>query len=261
MARAAIFFAIAIVTVLPASAADRLTDRDVKELVARVEEGRDRFDNALDGDLKRSILRGPSGDVNVEQVLNDFQASIDRLEEQLKPEYTAGAEAGTLLRHASAIDRFFRGQPAGTKGGSEWNRLATDLTALARAYGTTFPLPDNPTVRRIGDREVAAAADEIARSAEQLKESLDNDLKKDSSVDKATREAIVSEADQLSKDAKDLRDRVKDSNPSSAEADRLLKRAAKVQSFIATHKVPGAAGAWSALNPRLQSLATLYSAP
>jgi hypothetical protein len=45
----------------PVFAADRLTDRDLKALVARIEEGRDRFDNALDDQLRRSILRGPSG--------------------------------------------------------------------------------------------------------------------------------------------------------------------------------------------------------
>ena len=35
-----------------AFAQDRLTDRDVKALVARIEDARDKFDNALDSDLK-----------------------------------------------------------------------------------------------------------------------------------------------------------------------------------------------------------------
>ena len=99
---------------IPADAADRLTDRDVKALVSRIEEGRDRFDDALDDRLKRSIVRGPGGEVNVGQFLDDFQENIDRLEERLKPEYAASAEAATLLRQASGIDRFFR-EPAGTK--------------------------------------------------------------------------------------------------------------------------------------------------
>ena len=124
----------------PVLAADRLTDRDIKELVSRIDQGRDRFDDALDDRLKRSIIRGEGGEVNVGRFLDDFQENIDRLEERLKPEYAASTEAATLLRQASAIDRFFRQQPAGTKGESEWNRLATDLEALAGAYGTDFPL-------------------------------------------------------------------------------------------------------------------------
>jgi hypothetical protein len=35
----------------PALAADRLTDRDVKALIGRIEQGRDRFDDALDDKL------------------------------------------------------------------------------------------------------------------------------------------------------------------------------------------------------------------
>ena len=243
----------------PSFAADRLTDRDVKELVARIEEARDRFDDALDGRLKRSIVRESSGEVNVNDFLNDFQENIDRLEERLSPEYAASAEVATLLRQGGGIDRFFRQQPPGTKGESEWNRLVADLKTLAAAYGTDFPLPEDATVRRMGDREVAAAADEVARSADRLKKSLDNDLKKDTTVQKTDREAIVREADQLSKDAKALRGRVRDGKPSSAEADRLLSRAAKLQVFIEGRQLPTAAGDWAGIKTRLQGLASAYS--
>jgi hypothetical protein len=242
----------------PLLAADRLTDRDVKELVARIEEGRDRFDDALNDSLKHSILRGPDGEVNVDRFLDDFQESIDRLEERLKPDYSASAEADALLRQGSTIDRFFRPQPGGTKGESEWNRLATDLKTLAVAYGTDFPMPEGATARRMGDREVAGAADEIARSAERLKKSLDQELKKDASVEKSTREAIVRDADQLSKNARALRDRVEDGKPSSAEADQMMTTAAKLRVFIESHRVPTSSNTWAAIAERLQSLASAY---
>jgi hypothetical protein len=242
----------------PVFAADRLTDRDLKALVARIEEGRDRFDNALDDQLKRSILRGPSGEVDVNRYLNDFQESIDRLEERLKPEYAASTEAGTLLRRASGIDAFFRQQPPGTRGESEWNRLTTDLKALAGAYGTEFPLPDNASVRRMGDREVAGEVEEVSRAAERLKKSLDTDLKQDATIDKQTRQAIVGEADQLSKDAKVLRDRVKDGEPSSAETSGLLARATKLQSILESNRAPTSAKVWTGITPRLQTVAGAY---
>ncbi len=241
-----------------ALAADRPTDKDVKTLVARIEQGRDRFDDALDGKLKHSIIRGPSGEVNVDRFLNDFQENIDRLEERLKPEYAASAEAGTLLRQASAIHRFFRQQPAGTRGESEWNRLEADLKTLAAAYGADFPLEEHATVRRIGDRELAAAIDEIAGTASQLKKTLDNDLKRDTTIDKPARQAIVGEADGLAKDAKAFRDRVKNGEPSSAEADRVLARATKLQAFIDSHQVPTSVAAWTNVTTRLQSVASAY---
>ena len=244
----------------PALSADRMTDRDVKSLVSRIEQGRDRFDDALDNKVKESIVRRPDGEVNVKNFLNDFQENIDRVEERLKPEYAASAEVSTLLRQATAVNVYFRQQPAGTPGESEWNRLATDLKTLAAAYGTEFPLPEGASVRRIGDRELAAEVQEVEKSADRLKSSLDDDLKKDTTIPPSQRSALVGEADLLAKDAKMLRERIKDGDPSSAEAERLLTQAAKVETIVKGNQVPTSAGIWSSINTRLRLVAGAYGA-
>jgi hypothetical protein len=242
----------------PLVAADRLTDRDVKALVERIDQERDKFQDALDDKVKHSILRGPGGEVDVERYLKDFDDNIDKLKDRLKGNYAASAEVGAVLRQASGIDNGFRQQPPGTKGESEWNRLATDLKALAHAYGTDFPLAPNATVRRMGDGEVASTAESISKSADQLKKALDNDLKKDTTIDKATRQAIVDGAGQMSKDAKTLRDRVKSGNPSSAEAARIFDHASRIQSFLDSHRAPTASGIWNGVAPKLSPLAGAY---
>ena len=237
----------------PVLAADRLTDRDVKALVARIEEGRDRFDDALDDDVKRSIHRDGSSEAKVSDYLNDFQENIDRLEERLKPDYAGSAEAATLLRQATSIDAAFSQRAPGMKGQSEWNRLASDLKTLAVAYGTTFPLPDGAKIRRIGDGELAEAADNIARGASDLKKALDNELKNDPSVTKEMRRGITAEAEYLSKDAKALRSLVKDGDPSSAEADRLLVRAAKLRGLVTARNMSAAANVMNTVKPGIDT--------
>jgi hypothetical protein len=238
--------------------ADRPTDRDVKALVDRLDQGRDHFVGALDDKLKHDVLRGPAGEVDVERYLNDFDENIDRLKDRLKPEYAASNEAAVVLRQASAIDAFFRKQAPGTRGESEWNRLAIDLKALAAAYGADFPLTEKSVVRRVGDRELAGIADQLSREADRLKRSLDTDLKKDTAIDAKTRQSIVSEADELARDAKTLRDRLKDGEPSSAEADRLLSRATKVQSIVDGHQAPTAVSSWASMTPRVRDVADAY---
>jgi len=261
MARAVFVVAVVIGLTAPVFAADRLTDRDVKALITRIEQGRDKFDDELDDKLKNSVIRQPSGEVNVKDVLNDFQKSIDRVEERLKPEYAASAEVAALLRRGSGIEAFFRQQPPGTKGESEWNRLASDLKALAAAYGADFPLTADATVRRVGDGELVSAVSQVAASSDQLKKSLDNDLKKNATVSKEARQAAVAEANQLSKDAKALRDRVKDTKPSSAEASKLLAQASKVQGFVDSHQLPASAGEWKATSGYVQVVANAYGTP
>jgi hypothetical protein len=253
--------AVIAITWSPALASDRLTDRDLKALVSRIEEGRDKFDNALDGKLKDKVLRGPNGEVKVKDFLNDFQENIDKVEQRLKPDYAASAEVDMLLRQSSAIDQFFRTQPAGTKGESEWNRLAVDLKALAAAYGADFPLPPGATVRRMGDKEVATILDNVADSGDRLKKSLDNELKKDPTIDLANRQSMVDAADQFTQDAKALRNKVKDGDPSSAEAERLMQRASAMHSILKSHQTPLSSGIFSGLAPRLEQLAGAYGLP
>jgi hypothetical protein len=247
-------------TASPLLAADRLTDKDVKALAERIDDGRDKFEDSLDGKLKNSIVRGPNGEAIVGKYLDDFKQNVDKLKDRLNSNYAASAEAAAVLRQASTIDVYMQQQPSDTKGKSEWNRLATDLKTLARAYGADFPLAPNAPVRRMGDGEVAAAADQIAKGADQLKKTLNNDLKKDKTIDKPTREQIVGDADQLSKDAKTLRDRVKGGDPSSAEAASVLEGASRIRTFMEGHNgLPTASGAWSDLASKLTMIATAFN--
>lgn len=63
-----------------------------------------------------------------------------------------------------------------------------------------------------------------------------------------------------SKDAKTLRNRVKNGKPSSAEADRLMARAAKLQTFIQSHRVPASASAWVAAASHMEIVSAAYGA-
>jgi hypothetical protein len=77
-------------------------------------------------------------------------------------------------------------------------------------------------------------------------------------VGRALRQAMVGEADQLSKDAKVLRDRVKDGEPSSTETSGLLARATKLQAILDNHRAPTSAKVWIGITPRLQTVAGAY---
>ena len=46
----------------PAAAADRMNDKDVKQLFERIDDERDRFEDQLDGKLKGSIVHAVSGE-------------------------------------------------------------------------------------------------------------------------------------------------------------------------------------------------------
>ena len=133
-----------------AAPAARSTDHQVKELIARIDDERDRFEDQLDGSVKHNVLRGPAGEVDVERFLDDLQENVDKLKGRFEHDYSSGSEVATVLRQGSAVQRYMSAQPPNMKGASEWNRLASSLNQLAAVYGTTFPTPDGASVRRIG---------------------------------------------------------------------------------------------------------------
>jgi hypothetical protein len=51
---------------------------------------------------------------------------------------------------------------------------------------------------------------------------------------------------------------LKDGQPSSAEADRLLTRAAKLQTIVDGHNSPAAVSSWEGVTPRVRDLAYAY---
>jgi uncharacterized membrane-anchored protein YhcB (DUF1043 family) len=248
--------------VAPGAAADRLNDKDVKELMVQVDENRDRFEDQLDGKLKRSILRGPRGEVNVGEYLDDLQANVDKMKDRFTPQYAASAEVTAVLRQGTDIQRYMSTLPPDFDGVSEWNRLSASLGQLASVYGAPWPLSEGHAVRRMNDGELKKTADELSKSADVFKKELDSSLKKDKTINSATREAAVQEADGLKKDAKKLGSLVGDGRPASGEAQALLQRAAAVQGAISGRTLsPAAQSAWGAFESGLGKVAQAFNMP
>jgi hypothetical protein len=254
---AAIAFAAACALAPPAAAqtGDRLTDNDVKQLVERVDQARDRFEDQLDGKLKNSVYRNATGEIDVKASLDDFQKETDRLKSRLTPTYGAGAEVASMLRRGNVLAALMKEQPGGTKGANEWDQLASELRRLAGAYGAAFPTPEGAAVRRISDGEAGSTAGSIAAAAEQAKRAVSSDK----ALPKPQKEALAADLDALAKQAKTLQSRLKDGKPASADA-RAVRE--KVEALTANgRQVPaGALTAIGAMRAPLEKLDQAFTA-
>ena len=201
-----------------AQTAERLSDKEVKEIIDQVDTGRDKFEGNLDGGFKGATLRGPNGETKVAGALQDYQDSTKKLQERFNSDYSASAEAATVLRQSTRIDQFMKGSSSPTKGRNEWDRQVANLRRLAEVYGTTFPLPDGAAVRRINDKEAADAAVAVVAQADQVKRAADSDK----TMAKPDKQALKTEAEAVIKQAKSLESRLKDGKPATADG-RTLK--------------------------------------
>ena len=262
LADAACAAAMVVLLAVPAGAAERPTDKDVKQLIERINHERDRFEDQLDGKLKRSIIRGPGGEVDVERYLDDLQDNVNKLKERFSSSYAASAEATTVLRQGSDIQRYMVTLPPNFDGASEWNRLSASLGNLAAAYATTFPIADGQQARRLNDTEVKKAVEDLGKGADRFKRELDSSLKKDKTIDKATREAAVQSAEDWKKDAQSLASAVGDGRPASGEAQGLVQRAAAIRGASSGQALsPAAQTAWGAVESSLDKVGQAFGLP
>jgi hypothetical protein len=212
--------------------------------------------------LKREVLRGPTGEVDVERFLDDLQDSLNRWRDRFSPDYSASTEATNVLRQASAIHRFMSSQPETLQGKSEWERFAASLGQLAAVYGVTFPLGEQASARRMNDQEVQQAARAVADAADQFKKEVGLALKNDKTVDKPTRDRALNGIDSVKNAARTLAARLGSGQPATAHARALLDAVGAVAASSARRNpTPSTQAAWSSLTSALEKVSAGFGLP
>jgi len=242
-----------------ALATDRLTDKEVVDLLASVENNRSKFEAALDKDLKNTVLQGARGQVNTNEFLDDLQDQVTRTRERFKQDYSASSEVITLLDYSTRLDRWVKAQPAGFRGSSEWDPFASDLRRLAMAYNTSMPMPANGMARRFNDAELVAAAAAVEKLCDPFRHELEVSLTANKAVTPESRQKTLQQVDTLKSHAHALNQSLANKEKGVAEAYALIKQALIIVDWISKNPLSSAAGAaWTPLRGELGKVALAY---
>jgi hypothetical protein len=239
-----------------AQASVRLSDEEVKKLIDDVYDTRDKFEGNLDDSVKRSMMKTRTTDASISAVLQDLQDNANKLKDRFTKDYAAGAEAETFLKQATMIHAAMERAPI-TKGRSQWDQLVVSLKSLAAVYGTTFPLPDGASVRRMNDGETAAAAETVASSAEEIRKQIGKN-KALANPDKTVGKQSL---DDLVKAAKTLKSKIADGKPATGELKQVSDLTVKLDAFLAAHPTPTAAAASTTLKGAIGKLRQSFMVP
>ena len=215
----------------------RLSDKDVKALVKSIGDHQKKFERALDSKFKRSVLRGPGGEIEVGGYLDDLEGDIKRFGDRFAGSYSASAEVKDLMERASMMNDYIRKHPE-MKGANEWDVFGSGLQQLAGAYGTTFPLPDDAVIRRIGDGELEDAAADISKFAKDMKKPVRKHVKGTDEL-KAAAKRLDNELTSLTDQSKTLASRIRSNKPASAEARQVMDSVGRIESLLDTPGMPG----------------------
>jgi len=119
----------------------RASDKHVKQLVKSVEKQYRSFDRSLASKSKRSILRSPTGEVQVSCYLDDLEESIRQLTKRFTGSYSTRTEATEALQRADFMNAYVRDNPQ-MKGANErdarvqtaWEKGSQGIRNIRQAF-------------------------------------------------------------------------------------------------------------------------------
>lgn len=242
-----------------ALAAERLSDKQVKATAENIDRGFDKWKDSLERrNLDDAVIRSAAGTIDVRRFLDDFEKDIREVKDRVKPDYPADAEVTALLRRASDIERRARAGGQATPA-PEWQAMSSELSSLASAYGTTFPLPTaEATAARFTDTDVAKRLEEMEQQSKRVVSEANKALKQKKASD-AERDRTTQAMNALAAAAKQTRAMVKAGTATGAQATALLASATSAKQLVAglSMAAPGATG-WAAIDRHAGALAKAF---
>jgi hypothetical protein len=242
-----------------ATAADRLTDKEVEELFDRIETNRSEFEAALDDKLKNSTISGPRGQVNTNEFFDDLEDQVQRTRDRFKDDYSASSEVSSLLGYATRLQAWASTQPSKFQGHQEWEVLDKDFHRLAAAYNTSLPQPQQANARRVNDEELVAAVASAQKRIAAFQTAYSETLAVGTSLTPETKQSATKQVETMKNDAKQLSDELAGKQKGISQAEKLMKESAMVAQTAS--KLPAnspSAAAWTPLGAELTTIALAY---
>jgi hypothetical protein len=118
----------------------RVSDRDVEELIHRIETQSDVFRKSLDSALDKSRLDGTRQEDDINSFVKEFYKETKRLHEHFDSHKSTAGDVQTVLNRAAQIDQFMRRNRLkhDKEAQKEWLQLRVNLDELARVYSVNW---------------------------------------------------------------------------------------------------------------------------
>ncbi len=116
----------------------RLSDKEVEQIIHRIENESDRFRSSLDSALDKSRFNGSRREDDINAFVKDFYSETKRLHDHFDAHKSTGADVQSVLDRAARIDDFMRRYRLTSKAQNDWSTLRTNLEELARVYNVTW---------------------------------------------------------------------------------------------------------------------------
>jgi uncharacterized protein YukE len=238
----------------------RMSEREVKNLLDRIEKSADRYRDSVSDALDKSRFDDTRSEDNINQFIKDFEAATDRLEDRFDDNQSAAGLVEEVLKRGVQIDSFMMRHRLTSRAHNDWMQLRRDLDDLARAYNVTWTWSGDLTrAYRVNYKQVENLLERIEKDAERFRKSLDAALDR-SRLDDTNAEDNINQFVKNFEEATDrLEDRFDKKQSAAGDVEEALSRAARIDNFMRRHRLmPRAQNDWGSLRRSLDELALAY---
>jgi hypothetical protein len=127
----------------------RTTDRNVQQLIRRIETRANNFRASLDRALDRSRLDNTRREDNINLLVSDFEQATNQLRDRFNARQSTISDAQQVLDRAVLIDRFMQRNRLANAAERQWDLLKRDLNTLASYYNVAWNW-NNPPLNNFG---------------------------------------------------------------------------------------------------------------
>jgi hypothetical protein len=236
----------------------KISEQELKDLLARIDADTDRFAKTADKAMDKSGFDGTAREDELNNHLKKFKSAT----EALKNDHTAAnakTNFETVLHHGVAIENFLKRNPLdGVE--EDWVALRSDLGELARGFNITWE-QGHALGTPVGESDIKNLLQHLEDMADKYKLTLDAALDNSALNNTNAEDEINSINADFRKATRHLEDnRTNPENAPGAAKDVLVK-AKRIDSFLQKHNAkltPEVQSSWGAVRIDLERLARLY---
>ncbi|HKR02614.1 MAG TPA: hypothetical protein VJT09_18190 [Pyrinomonadaceae bacterium] len=244
----------------------RNSDRQMQQLIRRIETRSDRFSNSLEQALDRSRLNGTTREDEVNKMVTEYEHATDQLKDNFNNRRSTAADVENVLTRAAILDTFVRENRLTNRAERDWMMLRGDLDQLARNYSVAWNW-NRPVVSpyggqlayRVTDQQMRQLINRIETRSDSFSNSLSRALDR-SAVNNTSREDEINKLVTDFEAATDrLKQRVERRESTDTDVQMVLQRAALLNSVMTQNRFEYQAERdWTWLKGDLDRLANAY---
>ena len=116
----------------------RISEKEMKELLSRIDKQAEKFRGSLKSALNHSDIDHSKQEDRINDFVKGFEEATERLKHHYGDKNTASSDVEEVLKRAARIDSFMERHHLSPRAESDWAALRKSLDTLAEAYTVSW---------------------------------------------------------------------------------------------------------------------------